>query len=365
MIYLDYSATTKTSENVLNRFMLTSSKCFFNANSAYSSSENKIIDESNENILNTLNIKNSEVIYTSGASEANNTIIKGICDKYEKGHIITTPYEHSSVLAPLSYLQSKGFKVSFTPLDENGCVDLNQLESLITEDTVLVTIVSVNSETGIRNPIEQIGKLLKKYSNITFHTDATQAIGKTNIDFTDVDAVSLSSHKFFGIVGIGALIVKNDVKFTPLIHGGKSTTMHRSGTPQLALIDSMSCALTNAYNNFDSKITYVNMLNKKIKTHLNKYKNIYINSNDKCIGQIINISIPKYKSTQIQNYFTSKDIYISTQTACTYSQDYSKTILTLTNDLERASSSIRISLSYETTMDEIDVFLKELDELMR
>ncbi|MEG1015877.1 MAG: cysteine desulfurase family protein [Bacilli bacterium] len=366
MIYLDYSATTKPDKKVIERFSYISSEYFANANSTHTLgiSSKKIIDDAISNIAQYLNVEKEEIIFTSGSTESNNTIIKGICDKYEKGHIISSSLEHASVLSPLSYEQRRGFTIDFAPLDDEGKVDVDLLEKLIKDDTVLITISSVNSETGIKNPIDKIGKMIKKYPQVTFHSDMTQSLGKENIDLTYVDAASFSAHKIYGLVGIGLLIVKKGIKFTPLILGGKSITNYRSGTPQTALIDSISTAMDQIIPNLESNITYVTMLNNKIRTHISKYENIIINSPIDALPHILNISFINTTSSNIQKILEDKDIYISTQTACASSYDYSKTILSLTNDLKRASSSIRISLSHNTLLEEINYLLNTIDSIM-
>ena len=195
-----------------------------------------LIDASTKQIADILGVKSSEIIYTSGASEANNLAIKGIENYQSRGnHIITTDLEHSSIYGPLNYMIEKGYEVDFVPL-KNGIVDIDALKKMISDKTILVSISAVNSETGLRNPIEEIGLLLKDYPKVIFHSDITQAVGKIKLNLENVDMASFTAHKFFGIKGIGALIKKDSIKLTPLIHGGKSTTIYRSGTPNTQLI---------------------------------------------------------------------------------------------------------------------------------
>ena len=240
MIYLDYSATTKTSKEVLDTFVKASTDFIGNPNSLHKLGvdAHNLIDKATKQIADILKVKPDEIIYTSGSSESNNLALKGISLKYQNRgkHIITTEFEHSSIYGPIGYLEKMGFECDFVKTNADGTVDLDNLKSLLRKDTILVSICAVNSEIGIREQIEEIGKVVKENSNAFFHVDATQAIGKINIDLSNVDLASFSAHKFFGIKGIGVLIKKDKIMLEPLIHGGKSTTIFRSGTPALPLI---------------------------------------------------------------------------------------------------------------------------------
>ena len=364
-VYLDYSATTKVDKSVLDYFKFISENYYANPNSNHKLGKmgEEIINKTINNICLFLNIDKQELIFTSGATESNNTVLKGIYNG-EKKHIITTKLEHSSIYGPLSYLQKKGYKVDFVSLKADGAVDLNLLEKLITQDTLLISIVAVDSEIGIRQPIEKIGKLLKKYPEIYFHSDITQCLGKDEIDISDVDLASFSGHKLYCFKGIGGLIKKKNVKMKPIIHGGKSITTYRSGTPPTELIGSLDAAFDLFKNDLLEKKQYVKKINDKIRKHLKKYENIIVNSPINSIPNILNISILNKDSNKIQEYFENYNIFISTKTACATDTSLSSSVLALTNDEMRAKSSIRISLSYKTTLDEIEYFLKVLDSLM-
>lgn len=365
MIYLDYSATTKASDEVLDTFIKCSKEFIGNPNSLHSlgvKSKN-MIDSASRQIANLLNVKENEIIYTSGSSESNNLAIKGICEKYKNRgkHIITTTLEHSSIYGPLDYLKELGYIIDYVKLDKNGQVDLEDLERLINDDTILLTIGAVNSEIGIIQPIKEIVNIVKKYPKCFFHSDMTQAIGKINVDISGVDLVSFSAHKFFGIKGIGVLIKKEKIELTPLIHGGKSTTNYRSGTPALPLIVSISKALRLSLGNIEAKEKYVLELNKYLKDKLINYDKVKINSNDYSIPHILNISVLGVKPETLLHALERYEVYVSTKSACSSSNSKSEAVLALTNDLKRAESSIRISLSHLTTKDELDKFLECFD----
>ena len=364
MIYLDYSATTPVNKEVLNTYVTVCEKYIGNPNSLHKLGvEAKgLIDAATNQIANILGVKSSEVIYTSGASEANNLAIKGICLKYQNRgkHIITTELEHSSVSEPIKYLESIGFEVSYVKLDSNGLVDLNDLESLMRDDTILVSIVLVNSEVGLIQPIEAISKIVKKYPKCYFHSDITQCIGKVKVDLSLVDLASLSSQKFYGMKGIGCLIKKENIIIEPLIHGGKSTTIYRSGTPAVGLIVSLSKALRLSYDEFDNKYNKVFELNKYLISKLENL-DVCVNSNNYCVPHIVNISLNGIKPETMLHALEQVEIYISTQTACS-TGDYSKAIMAICNDKDRASRSMRISLSYLTTSDDVDKFVNSLEK---
>lgn len=365
MIYLDYSATTFPDDEVIKEFNNSAKEYIGNPNSSHNLGikAKKRIDDATHNISKILNVKPEEIIYTSGASESNNLAIKGICKANNGKHIITTKLEHSSVIAPINRLCSEGYEVSFVNLKDDGTIDIENLKSIIREDTVLVSIAGVDSELGILQNINEIGDILKEYPNCYFHVDATQMIGKVNFDFKNIDLISFSAHKFFGIKGIGGLIKKKHVRLMSLVDGGKSTTKYRSGTPCLELITSLEKALYLAYQNFDDKIKYIKTLNNDIKYFLSKYDDIMINSTEKSIYQIINFSINN--ADKLVKLLDEKGIYLSTKSACSNVDSLSKVVMTLYNDDIRAANSIRISISYKTTKEEIEEFKKIFDECYR
>ena len=367
MIYLDYSATTKTRDEVLDTYMKSSKDYFANPNSLHKLGVNakKLIDASTSQISRIMNCNVEDIIYTSCASESNNLAIKGYALRNKKRgmHIISTNLEHSSIYGPLGYLSNLGFEVDFVKTNEFGLVDMDDLKSLIREDTILVSIGAVNSETGVKQNIEEIAKLLKNY-NCAFHVDATQAVGKVRIDYKDVDLISFTAHKFYGPKGIGVLIKRDNILIEPLIHGGKSTTIYRSGTPALPLITSISKALRLIDEELDDNYKHVMELNNYIKDKLKKYDNVRINSNDYSIPHILNLSVMNAKPESMQHALEEYDIYISTQSACSSNNPVSRSVLEVTKDNEASKHSIRISLSGYTTKEEIDLFLEAFDKCM-
>ena len=362
MVYLDYSATTQMEKEVLETF-IKASNFYGNPNSLHKlgMKASHLIDASSKQIADILGIGTEEIIYTSGASEANNLVIKGI-EYYSRGRtIITTKLEHSSIISPLKQMEERGYKVLYVPL-KNGMVDINVLEDMITDDTILVSICAVNSETGIKQDIDKIGKMLKNYPKVIFHSDMTQAIGKINVNLKNVDLISFSAHKFFGPKGIGCLIRKKNITLLPLIAGGKSTTIYRSGTPTTELIACLSKALRLAYENLE--IEKVQKLNNILRGKLSTYKGVYINSTNNSIPHILNLSCDFIKPETLMHALEEYNIYISTKSACTTS-DISTSVYVLTKDELKARTSVRVSISKKTTLDEINYFIECFDNIYR
>lgn len=366
MIYFDNSATTMVDDRVLETFNKVCKNYPGNSNSLHSLGikSKELEDYATEKISNLLGVLPSEIIYTSGASESNNTVLKGVASKYKNrgNHIITTPLEHSSVLETCKYLESKGFIIDYVKIKENGLIDIDDLERLLSNNTILVSIAYVDSELGIKQDIDNISKIIKKYPKCYFHVDATQAIGKIKVDPTNIDFISMSAHKIFGIKGIGLLIKKENITIDNLIHGGKSTTIYRSGTPALPLICSLMKALELIIPNIDNNYKYVEELNNKIKNNLKKYDKVHINSTENSLPYTINFSIIGIKPETFIHAMEEEDIYISTRSACSTS-NISLAVDSLYHNKEISKSSIRISLSYKNTIEESGKFINIFDKI--
>ena len=363
MIYLDYAANTPVNKKVLEKFNEVTLKFCGNPNSAHNAGKEakKVVDKASLKIAKIFNTQKESIIYTSGSSESNNMVIKGLADRLsEKGkHIIISSVEHSSIIAPCNYLASKGYEISIIPLESSGKVDLEVLKKSIRKDTILISICAVDSELGTIQPIEEIAKIAKE-KDIIFHSDATQAIGKASIDYSDVDFITFAPHKFFGLNGMGVLINKNDIKFTPLIHGGKSTTIYRSGTPVPSNAASISVALKQITKNFDKNNNHLKELKKYLIDNLNKLDYVHINSPKESIPSTINFSLININSDKVVENLFKKDICVSKQSACSLGSAPSKSVMAITKDENLARNSIRVSMSYLTTKKELDTFLKEL-----
>lgn len=366
MIYLDYAANSPVEEEVLNVYYETTKKYFANPNSVHKLGleAKELLDKSTNNIAKNLNVLPEEIIYTSGATESNNLAVKGICERYKAfgKHILVSSLEHNSIIASATTMQEKGFEVDLIPVNKDGIISVDEIKKLIRDDTILVCVTSIDSEIGIRQPIEEIGKFLKNYPNCYFHTDATQAIGKVDIDLKDVDLATITPHKFSGLNGFGMLIKKKHVGLKPLINGGRSTTIYRSGTPVLANVVALDKALDIALKNMEERYNYVNKFYKIIIEKLKNYDRVIINNTKNSIPFTINFSIKGIKSLDFVKKLEEYDIYVSTKTSCCPSESPSKMVYALTKDKNLASSSVRISLSHLTKEEEINEFLKVFDK---
>lgn len=370
-IYLDYASNTPVDKDVLNTFNEITLKYFANPNSTHILGKvtNKKIQETTENIIKELSKKanldeNMEIIYTSGSSESNNLAIKGIAKSYKENgkHIISTFLEHSSVSSPLTYLKEQGYEIDIVNITNEGKVDLEHLKSLIRKDTILVSICYIDSEVGIVQPIEEIAKIVKEYPNCFFHVDCTQAVGKINIDLKNIDLISFAPHKFYGLNGFGALIKNKEIVLEPLINGGASTTIYRSGTPVIGQICALEKALEISFNNLEEREKYVKNINKKLRENLSKYKDVKINTFSDENPFILNISVNGVKATEFKNKLEEYGVCISIKSACTITITPSRIVMAMTHDRKRALASFRISLSHLVKESEINKFLEIFDK---
>ncbi len=371
MIYLDYSATTPVIDEVLDSYVRVTRDYIGNANSIHNLGvrSKELMLKATKQIANYLGCNFNEIIYTSGASESNSMAIKGVALKYEgRGkHIITSKLEHKSVLETMDYLESKGFEISYCPLTKDGSIDVIELEKLIREDTILVSVCAVNSEVGYKAPIKTIRQIINKKNKKTiFHSDMTQALGKMKINLSDVDLASFSSHKIYAPKGIGILYKKNGLVLEPLIFGFTENAPFRGGTPALPLIVSFSKSVRIALENLESNIKKVEKLRDIL---LNGFKavNVHVNSNNQCVPHIFNLSLLKIKSETFVRALEKDEVYISTTTACS-SLEASTVLKAIYNEEDINTTSIRISISPYTTENEISeflrVFYKVYDELL-
>ena len=369
MLYLDYSATTPVDRNVLDSYIKCCTDYPGNPNSLHKLGvdSKKLMDSATAQVANLLGVKKEEVIFTSGASESNNLALVGTVEYYQNRgkHIVTTQLEHSSILETIHYLEKRGYIIDYVPILENEFVDLDSLEKLVTKDTVLVSICQVNSEVGILQPIQEIADIVHKNPTTIFHVDGTQAVGKIPVSLDCIDLYSFSAHKFYGMKGIGCLIKKTKIELEPLIHGGKSQSNYRSGTPALPLIVSLSKALRLALDHFDSKYCHVKKLNEKLRNELSSIDGVIINSPENAIPHILNVSVQGVKPETMLHALEEREIYISTKTACSKDNSDSLSLTAMGKPHEIAGYSIRISLSYLTTEENIHNFVENFKECVK
>ncbi len=359
MIYLDYSATTPVLPEVLDSYNKVTNEYFGNPNSLHNLGlkSRELLNSATRQVSELLNIDVSEFSFTSGATESNNLAIIGAClaNKDRGNHIIVSKLEHPSIYKIVDYLVSIGFKVSYVNNTVEGVIDFEDLKRKINEDTILVSICAVNSETGIRQPLRTIKQVINKYNkNILLHSDITQALGKVSINFNDFDLASASGHKIYAPKGIGLFYKKKNVKCQKLLHGTDES--FHPGTPALPLIVSFSKALRISLHELDKKLEIVEKWNDKLVKKLSTYPNIKINKSKYSIPHILNISLMDIKPETFIHAMERHEIYISSNTACS-SGKLSTSVMALYNDRLRAETTIRISLSCMTKLEEITVFI--------
>lgn len=372
-IYLDNSATTKTDEEVVKAMLPYLSENYGNPSSIYSIGQTarKAVEESRETVASILNCSPNEIYFTSGGSESDNTIIKGIAYSYKnKGnHIITSKIEHPAVLETCKQLEKEGFEVSYINVDSNGIVDLKELEEAIKPSTILISIMFANNEIGTIEPIKEIGQIAKSHG-VIFHTDAVQAVGSINIDVQDmnIDSLSLSAHKFYGPKGVGALYVRKGVKFTKYINGGHQEKNKRAGTENVAGIVGLAKALEISHRDMEKH-------NKQIKELRDYYvqevkqKIPYIKINgdlEKRLPGNSNISFRFIEGESLLLNLDLKGICASSGSACTSgSLDPSHVLLAIGLPHEIAHGSLRISIGKYNTKEEIEYTVSCLTEIVQ
>lgn len=369
MIYLDYSANTPVDARVLEQFCAVERRCIGNANSHHQagSAAKAEIDAATIKIASLLGVQPAEIIYTSGASEANNFALKGLArlSRHAGRHIISTSLEHSSVSGTLTALQEQGYEIDLLDVKQDGTVDLEHLKDLLRPDTICVAVTLVDSELGVVQPVQEIAAILKAYPHCHLHVDATQAVGKIPVSFEGVDTMSLTAHKFYGLNGIGLLIKRRNLALEPLIHGGESTTIYRSGTPTVALASSLACALDFAVTDLPGRVGHVAKLNAELRAALSTYPLVRINSPEHAIPHVLNLSVRNVKGTVFQRELDAKGVCVSVKSACSSDGLPSRAVFAVSRDRRNALSSWRISLSHLTTEDEIKAFLQAFDVCYR
>jgi cysteine desulfurase len=362
MIYLDNSATTKPFPEVIDSFVTVATKYFGNPSSLHElgMKSERLLTQAREQIAAALEVKPSEIIFTSGGTEANNFAIKGVAFQYRhRGkHIITTAIEHPSVSEPCQQLEQLGFEVTYLPVNEHGMITAEQVKKALREDTILVSIMHVNNEVGVIQPVEEIGALLAHYPKTIFHVDRVQGISKVPLDMKKarIDLCTMSAHKFHGLRGAGILYVRQGIRLSPLLAGGGQEMQLRSGTENVPAIVAMAKALRIALEKYDKQIDYLREVKQAWLNELKAIPEIQINTPmEHSAPHIINFSLKHGMKPEVFVHELAKsDIFVSTTSACSSKKKApSKTLLAMGVGDERAESGIRISLSFENTLEEI------------
>lgn len=371
-VYFDNSATTKIDEDVLKEMMPYLRENYGNASSIYKLGRisKKAIEESREKIAKSINANPEDIYFTAGGSESDNTIIKGVAyfNKSKGNHIITSKIEHPAVLETCKQLEQEGFEVTYINVNNNGIIDLEELKKSITENTILISIMFANNEIGTIQPIKEIGEIARKHK-IVFHTDAVQAIGSVPIDVKElnIDSLSMSAHKFYGPKGIGALYVKNGIKFRKLIAGGHQEKDKRAGTENVAGIVGMGKAIEIATNNIEKHNEIIQRLRDYYISELEKnIQNIKINGDlEKRLPGNANISFESIKGDSLLFNLDLKGICASSGSACTSGSIDPSHVLKAINVPEKfLNNSLRISIGKYNTKEEVDYLIKNLTEIV-
>jgi cysteine desulfurase len=369
-IYLDNSATTAVNERVLEAMKPFFSRIYGNASSLHKFGQEakRSMEESREKIAGLIRARRGEVIFTSGGTESDNLAIKGVCFANKaKNHIVTSKIEHHAVLHTCHWMEKQGFKVTYLPVDRYGLVDPSSVEEAITENTGLVSIMFANNEIGTIEPIREIGKICKE-NEVLFHTDAVQAFGKIPIDVnkTNIDLLSISSHKIYGPKGVGALFIRDDVSIEPLIHGGGHENEIRSGTENVAGIVGFGAAAEIAEKEMKKEAKKEIQLRGKLMKRILKIENSHLNGHPtRRLPNNTNFWFDFIEGESLIAYLNAKGIAVSTGSACSSkSLEPSHVLLAIGLTHEQAHGSLRMTLGKKNTIKEINYVLEVLPEIV-
>lgn len=371
-VYADNSATTKISKEVLDAMMPYLTESYGNPSSIYKLGRDskRAIETAREKCAAALGCTPSEIYFTGGGSESDNWAVTGTAHKLAptgKKHIITTAVEHHAILHTCAALEKEGFEVTYLPVDSEGKISLTELENAIRPDTALVTIMYANNEIGVINPISEIGKICRK-KGVLFHTDAVQAVGNVPINVVEqsIDMLSLSGHKIHAQKGVGILYIRKGVNLPNLINGGGQERSKRAGTENVPAIVGLGVALENAVSDIPGKIEKVSKMRDRLIDGLLKIERTRLNGSrtDRLCGNV-NISVEGVEGESLLLSLDLKGICASSGSACTSgSLDPSHVLLALGLPHEVAHGSLRLSISDETTDEDIDYILEVVPEVV-
>lgn len=376
MIYLDNAATTKTAKEAVEAMLPYFTEYYGNPSSIYSLGEKskKAVREARDIIAESIGAKSDEIYFTAGGSESDNWALKAAAEAYgDKGkHIITTKIEHHAIMNTCKYLESRGFEITYADVDENGIVDLNKLKEAIREDTVLISVIYANNEIGTIQPIKEISALAKAHG-IPFHTDAVQAYAQVpiNVEEEGIDMLSASAHKFGGPKGCGFLYIRKGLKLRSFVHGGQQERGRRAGTENVAGIVGMAAAAKKALADMEERgKRETELRDYLIDRVLKEIPHTRLNGDRvKRLPGNANFSFRFIEGESLLICLDGKGICASTGSACASgSLDPSHVLLAIGLPHEIAHGSLRLSLSGETTKEELDYVvdcLKEIVERIR
>lgn len=372
LIYLDNAATTKTAPEVVEAMLPYFTEHFGNPSSVYgfAAANKEVITRQREIIADTLGAKSNEIYFTAGGSESDNWALIATAEAYaSKGkHLITSKIEHHAILHTCEYLEKKGFEVTYLDVDENGIVDLEQLKSAIREDTILISIMYANNEIGTIQPIREIGAIAHEHG-ILFHTDAVQAFGQVpiNVDENQIDMLSASGHKLNGPKGIGFLYIRKGVKIRSFIHGGAQERRRRAGTENVPGIVGFGKAVERAVSTMEARTKKERELRDYLIERIEKEIPYCRLNGDrtKRLPNNVNFSFRFIEGESLLIMLDMKGICASSGSACTSgSLDPSHVLLAIGLPHEIAHGSLRMTLSEETTKEDLDYVVENLKEIV-
>ena len=368
-IYFDHVSSTPVHPEVLKTQTELSSIHYANSEALHDAGHHiaEMVEKSRESIASLLHVAPDMITFTSGATESNNAIIKGIAfGNRSKGiHLITTSVEHSSVLESFHQLETEfGFEVTYLKVDQDGRISPEELKNALRKDTTLVSIMHVNNEIGTIMPIRECSQIIKAHSTAYFHVDEVQAIGKVPFDFSLVDAASLSAHKINGVKGSGLMIVKPKVKMISLITGGQQEYGRRGGTASAINNILFAKTLRLALESYDSHRQQVETLNLALRKALKSIPDLVINSPETDVSPyILNFSVLTLTSEVLLNWFNSHDIYVSAQSTCNSKMKHASiTLSAMGLDEKRLNGSLRLGIASTNTKEEAERFIQVLQE---
>ena len=363
MIYFDNSATTKVHPEVLNTFVSVNEKFWANPASihTFGHQTNELLQSAREQIGDILKTSSDKIYFTSGGTESNNLAIFGLAYKYKQRgkHVLVSEIEHPSIIEAAKQLGEKGFEVEWIPVDTDGIISLDSFKRLIRDDTVLVSVMHVNNETGAIQPIIEISKITRERSRALIHIDAVQSFGKIPVDFKqlDVDAITISAHKIQGLKGSGLVALRKFVEVEPILYGGGQESGIRSGTTAVPLAVSTAKAMRLAIEDMDKKAVVLRKLSADLVEYLQPFPFIKIISPTQRAPHIISFSVQNVKGEVLINALQQQDIIVSTSSACSSRQTKTSHVLKAMHiSDDYIKGVLRISLSTINTKQEIDQF---------
>lgn len=370
MIYLDNAATTAIDKDVLSSYVSLLNEYYANPASIHKAGQDsfRLLSKAREQIIKLFDLPNYEVIFTSGSTEAINLALKGFAFANENRgkHLITSAIEHPAVLNALKQLRDQfGFRLTILPVNKFGVVSVDDVKNNMSEDTILVAIMTVNNEIGSIQPVSEISKIVRNYPKAVFFSDTTQAVGKIAIQYSSIDMFVISAHKINGLKGSGALIKRKGINLLPLASGGGQENNYRSGTSDFPVHVMLAKTLRLAFERLEEHENSAKKLTSLLREELANRINIVRNSPINGSPFILNFSLTDKKASVVIEALSSRGIMVSSVSACSSTKFKTSDVLTAMGlDEKLSSNSIRVSVGCQNTIEEIQTFIRALDEVM-